>query len=124
MADYGVVFVSHVAEIAFGLSRLLGEIAKNVPVTYTGGDEDGGVGSSFERVMQAIESNSAEHLLAFYDLGSSKMNLEMAIETTGKEVMLFDTALIESAYTATALLAAGVSIEDIKAQLDSLTIKR
>lgn len=119
----GVVLVSHTKEIPEGLKRLISEVAKDVPVTTAGGLEDGGIGTSMERISQAIEENSAEELLAFYDLGSAKMNLEMAIEMTDKKVTLFDTAMVESAYTACALLAADVGEDDIEKQLATLKVK-
>lgn len=119
----GVILVSHTKEIPEGLQRLIGEVAKNVPITTAGGLEDGGIGTSMERITQAIEDNPAEELLAFYDLGSAKMNLEMAIEMTTKKVMLFDTAMVESAYTACALLAADAAEEEIEKQLAELKIK-
>ena len=119
----GVILVSHTKEIPEGLQRLIGEVAKNVPITTAGGLEDGGIGTSMERITQAIEDNPAEELLAFYDLGSAKMNLEMAIEMTTKKVTLFDTARVESAYTACALLAADAAEEEIEKQLAELKIK-
>lgn len=51
------------------------------------------------------------------------MNLEMAIDMTEKEVLLFDTALVESAYTAAALLQVDTAIDVIKEQLAPLKIK-
>ncbi|GAA2917676.1 dihydroxyacetone kinase phosphoryl donor subunit DhaM [Enterococcus pseudoavium] len=119
----GVVLVSHTQEIPAGLKRLIGEVAKDIPVTTAGGLEDGGIGTSMERISQAIEENPATELLAFYDLGSAKMNLEMAIEMTEKKVKLFDTAFVESAYTACALLAAGAEESEIEKQLAELKIK-
>lgn len=119
----GVILVSHTKEIPEGLQRLIGEVAKNVPITTAGGLEDGGIGTSMERITQAIEDNPAEELLAFYDLGSAKMNLEMAIEMTTKKVTLFDTAMVEGAYTACALLAADAAEEEIEKQLAELKIK-
>lgn len=119
----GVILVSHTKEIPEGLQRLIEEVAKNVPITTAGGLEDGGIGTSMERITQAIEDNPAEELLAFYDLGSAKMNLEMAIEMTTKKVTLFDTAMVESAYTACALLAADAAEEEIEKQLAELKIK-
>ena len=113
----GVVLVSHTQEIPAGLKRLIGEVAKDVPVTTAG------IGTSMERISQAIEENPATELLAFYDLGSAKMNLEMAIEMTEKKVKLFDTAFVESAYTACALLAAGAEESEIEKQLAELKIK-
>ncbi|WP_432749401.1 dihydroxyacetone kinase phosphoryl donor subunit DhaM [Pediococcus pentosaceus] len=121
--EYGVVIVSHVSEIAQGVKRLIKQVAKDVPVTIAGGLENGDVGTDMQRIIQAFEDNSATKLLAFYDLGSAKMNLEMAIEMTDKEVKLYDTALVESAYTAAALLQVETKIEDVEAQLKDLKVK-
>ncbi|MDR0921899.1 MAG: PTS-dependent dihydroxyacetone kinase phosphotransferase subunit DhaM [Lactobacillales bacterium] len=119
----GIVLVSHVAEVADGLKRLLVQVAKDVPITTGGGLENGEVGTSFERVQAAIEENSADELLVFYDLGSAKMNLEMAIELTEKKVHLYDVAFIEGAYTAAALIQAGDTLAEIEEQLKPLKIK-
>lgn len=71
-----------------------------------------------------MESNSAESLLAFYDLGSAKMNLEMAIEFTTKEVEVFDVPVVEGTYTAAALLQAGVDLDTVKAQLAEMKLNK
>ncbi len=119
----GIVIVSHVPEIANGVSRLLAQIAKDVPITQAGGTDDGGVGTSMEKIQAAFANNGATELLAFYDLGSAKMNLEMAMEFAEKPVHLYDVALVEGAYTATTLAAADVALPDIEKQLEPLKIK-
>lgn len=119
----GVVIVSHVKEIGEGVDRLIKEVAKDVPITVAAGLEQGAVGTSFEKILDAFDKNPADILFAFYDLGSAKMNLEMAIEMTDKEILLFDTALVESAYTAAALLQVNTPINAIKEQLAPLKIK-
>lgn len=121
--EYGIVIVSHVEELAEGAARLLKEAARDVSITCAGGTDEGGVGTSFEKISSAISENSADKLLAFYDLGSAKMNLEMAIEITEKQVHLMDTALVESAYTAAALIQADAPFEEIINQLKPLKIK-
>ena len=103
----GITIVSHVYEVANGLPRLLTQVAKDVPITTAGGTED----------------NDADEILSFYDLGSAKMNLEMAIEMTDKKVHLYDVALIEGAYTAATLLEAGVDLQEVEKQLEPLKIK-
>ena len=119
----GIVMVSHVSDVVVGIERLINEVAKEVSVTTAGGTEDNGVGTSFEKILTAFEENEADQLLAFYDLGSAKMNLEMAIEMTDKEVILYDTALLESSYTAAALIQAGADLSAIEEQLSPLKIK-
>lgn len=123
MSEFGIVLVSHVPEIVTGIARLIAEVAKDVSITVAGGTDEEEVGTSFEKIEKAFATNKADKILAFYDLGSAKMNLEMAMELTDKEVTIYDTAFIESSYTAAALLQAGASLRDIEAQLEPLTIK-
>ena len=75
------------------------------------------------KIQSAFEANAGQELLAFYDLGSAKMNLELAQELTDKTVHLYDVALIEGCYTAAALLQAGTDLAAIEAQLAPLKIK-
>lgn len=123
MSNLGVVVVSHVPEIAAGIVKLMREVAKDVAITYAGGTDDGEIGTSFEKIQLAFDENQGDTILAFYDLGSAKMNLEMVMELTDKEVNLYDVALIEGSYTAAALIQAGASLSDIEAQLAPLKIK-
>jgi len=119
----GMTLVSHVSEIAEGLPKLLNQVAKDVPITTAGGTNDGDIGTSMEKIMKAFDDNKADEILAFYDLGSAKMNLEMAMEMTDKKVHLYDVALVEGTYTAASLLQAGVGLEEVETQLKPLKIK-
>lgn len=123
MSQLGVVLVSHVPELVTGISRLLNEVAKDVSITIAGGTDDNEVGTSMMKIEEAFEANEADTILAFYDLGSAKMNLEMAMEMTDKEVTLYDTAFVESSYTAAALIQAGAIKEMIEEQLAPLKVK-
>ncbi|MEZ0118814.1 UNVERIFIED_ORG: PTS hybrid protein [Heyndrickxia coagulans] len=119
----GIVIVSHIPEIAAGLATLLKEAAKDVSITYAGGTDDGEVGTSFDKINAAIAENKADDVFAFYDLGSAKMNLEMAMEMSDKYIRLMDTAFVESAYTAAALIQADAELEEILKQLEPLKVK-
>lgn len=123
MSEYGILLVSHVPQVVEGLSLLLREVAPDVAITTAGGTDDGGVGTSFDKIQAAARANAGEHLLAFYDLGSSKMNLDMVAEVSDKKITVFDTAFVESAYTATALLQAKVPLNEILKQLEPLKVK-
>ncbi|MBC2269941.1 PTS-dependent dihydroxyacetone kinase phosphotransferase subunit DhaM [Listeria welshimeri] len=123
MSQYGIVIVSHVPEIASGIKRLIEQVASNVCVTIAGGTEDNDIGTSIEKINHAMEANSASELLAFYDLGSAKMNLELCSELTEKEIHLFNVPIVEGSYSAAALAEVGVSIEEISKQLQDIIIK-
>ena len=119
----GITLVSHVSDIVEGLPKLLKQVAKDVPITTAGGTNDGDIGTSMEKIMTAFSENDADEILAFYDLGSAKMNLEMAMEMSDKKVHLYNAAFIEGAYTAASLIQAGVSLDDIEKQLKTLIVK-
>jgi Uncharacterized protein conserved in bacteria len=76
---YGILIVSHSAKIAAGVKDLISQAAPDLSITTAGGTEDGGIGSSLEKIQQAVDDNTGDEILAFYDLGSSKMNLEMLL---------------------------------------------
>ncbi len=116
--------VSHSADIAKGLASLIREVAPDIPLTATGGLEDGVPGSSFDHVQVAVVSQSANRLLAFYDLGSARMNWEMLEEFLDKEILIQQVPLIEGTYAASALLQAGASEVEILSQINELTIQK
>ena len=124
MTDYGIVIVSHQKDIAKGIVALIREVAKDVAITYVGGTEDGGIGTSFEQVAAAISQNPKNKLLAFFDLGSAKMNLEIAIETSDKHVEMILVPILEGSYTAAALLQANAAIDMIKSELSEITLNK
>lgn len=121
--QYGILLVSHVAEIAEGLARLLKQAAEDITVKAVGGSEDGGIGTSFDKVMAALNEMSEPNILGFYDLGSAKMNLELISEMTDKNLVICDAAFVEGAYLTAALLQADTSYEKICEQLQELYVK-
>ncbi len=123
MAKHGIVLVSHVPEIAEGLTALLKEIAKDVSITFAGGTDEGEIGSSFDKISEAVANNEADEILAFYDLGSAKMTLDMVMELSDKKIHLLDAAMVEGAYTAATLAQGNTSLEDILNQIELLIVK-
>lgn len=121
--EYGVLLISHVEEIATGLVKLISQVAADVTIKTAGGTEDGDIGTSFDKINAVLDEFEEDKILAFYDLGSAKMNLEMAMEFSDKEIILYETALIEGAYVAASLLQADVDLETIEEQLNPLVIK-
>ncbi|WP_062532566.1 dihydroxyacetone kinase phosphoryl donor subunit DhaM [Jeotgalibaca dankookensis] len=124
MADTGIIIISHVYEIAEGINRLIQEVAGDVSIKVVGGLSKSEIGTSFDSILEAINENQVDNLLAFYDLGSAKMNLEMAKEMSDKSITIYDVPLVEGSYTAAALLQAGVSKDDIEQQLKEIQIAK
>lgn len=124
MSDIGIIVVSHSKNIAQGVVDLISEVAKDVSITYVGGTEDGEIGTSFDQVQQIVEKNDKKTLLAFFDLGSAKMNLELVADFSEKNIIINSVPVVEGAYTAAALLQAGADLDSIQSQLAELTINK
>ncbi|KRL67833.1 dihydroxyacetone kinase phosphoryl donor subunit DhaM [Companilactobacillus versmoldensis] len=120
---YGIVIVSHSPKIAEGVKDLISQAAPSLSITYAGGTDEGKIGSSLENIQKAFDDNQGQTILAFYDLGSSKMNLEMFLEMTDKDVHKYDVALVEGAYTAATLAEIDSPLTTIEDSLKKLKIK-
>ena len=119
----GITIVSHVSEIAEGIKKLISQVSKDTPITVAGGTDNNGIGTSMDKIISAFSRNKAYSILEFYDLGSSKMNLEMAAEMTNKNIHIYNVPLIEGAYIAASLIPTGENLSEIEKQLKPLTIK-
>ena len=121
---YGILVVSHVPEIAQGVAKLALQAAPDVSITFAGGTDEGQIGSSLNMIQKAISDNQSDEILAFYDLGSAKMNLEMAREMSIKPIHQFDVALVEGVYTAATLAQVNVYFTTIVSNLDKLHLEK
>ncbi|TFG82539.1 MAG: PTS-dependent dihydroxyacetone kinase phosphotransferase subunit DhaM, partial [Erysipelotrichales bacterium] len=118
-----IVLVSHSESLALGLKQLLDEVAHDVVITTAGSTFDGRVGTSYEKVQEAVDNNPFSELLVFYDLGSAKMNIDVVLETTAKKLHVMDCAMVEGAYVAAAMLGGEQSLDAVINELKPLMIK-
>lgn len=120
-ARVALVLVSHSAQIAEGLRDLAGQMAPKVEIVPAGGDPDGGLGTSPDRVTAAIEQAAANgrEVLVLTDLGSAVMTAEMVLEMLDDDVAarvrLADAPLVEGAVTAGVEAAGGADIDAVQA---------
>jgi PTS hybrid protein len=120
---YGIVLVSHSESLAVGLKQLLDEVAHDVVITTAGSTFDGRIGTSYEKIQDAIDNNPFSELLVFYDLGSAKMNIDVVQETATKHLHVMNCAMVEGAYVAAAMLGGEQSLEAVLSELKPLMIK-
>ncbi len=111
----GIVVVSHSQRLAEGVVELAHMMAPNAPIAAAGGLDDGSTGTSFEKVIRAIEEvSSPDGVVILMDLGSSVMTAEMAVEMlSGCEMRLLDAPLVEGAVIAAMESRFGASLEAI-----------
>ena len=122
----GFVIVSHSENLAKSVVELTSIMAPSAKIAQAGGMDDGGFGTSFEKIQAAIESvYSDDGVLVLMDMGSAVMTTEMVIETyEGKKVEMVDCPLVEGAVVATINSVGGMSFEAIKKALAGVGTSR
>ena len=82
MSNVGIVIVSHSPQVAEGAADMVRQmVGDEVPLAWCGGNPDGGLGTSVEAIMAAIDRAWSDTGVAILvDLGGAETNTEMAIE--------------------------------------------
>jgi len=94
-----ICIVSHSEKIAEGLKDLLSQMAEGVVIHTTGGI-NGEIGTSIDAIT-AMFDRVEEEALCFYDIGSSKMNVEMAVEMNDySKISIAHYPLVEGTFLA------------------------
>ena len=125
-ANVGIVLVSHSPDVARGAADMVRQmVGAEVPLAWCGGDPDGGLGTSVEAVMQAIDSAWSERGVAILvDLGGTEINSEMAIELLPAErqgrVVICNAPLVEGAVIAATEASGGSSLDTVRAAAEEL----
>ena len=119
-ACVGIVIVSHSPEVAKGTADMVHQMSgADVPVAYCGGDAEGGLGSSVEAILGAIDSAWSDKGVAILvDLGGAETNSEMAIELLPDDrrdkVVICNAPIVEGAVMAGAEASGGASLEEVR----------
>ena len=101
-----LLLVSHSRDLASGLVELAGQMAPNVVLVAAGGLPDGGVGTSYDRIAEALDLAAAagRSVVVFTDLGSAVLTtesiLDFADEDLAARVRLADAPFVEGAVAA------------------------
>jgi len=96
----GLVFVSHSALIAEGLVELARQMAPQAVLLPAGGTDEGGIGTSFLKVTEAmLAAVGAGGAVVLCDLGSAILTAETALEFLDDDVRarirIVDAPLVE-----------------------------
>ncbi|MEO6827287.1 MAG: dihydroxyacetone kinase phosphoryl donor subunit DhaM [Microbacteriaceae bacterium] len=122
-ASVGLVFVSHSDKVAAGLVEIARQMAPSVAMAAAGGTDDQAVGTSFQKVGDAIRAvNSGSGVVILCDLGSAILTAETAIELLdppGHEVHIVDAPLVEGAVAAAVAAETGAPVAEVIAAAQS-----
>jgi len=127
MANVGIVIVSHSPKVAEGASEMVRQmVGDTVPVAFTGGDPDGGLGTSVEGIVAAIERAwSPAGVAVLVDLGGAETNSEMAVEMLPEDrrgkVVVCNAPIVEGAVIAAAEASGGSSLAAVKRTAEELS---
>lgn len=119
-----ILILSHSKDLAKGIYDLSSQMATDVKIDYWGGDTEGNLGSDFETINEKINflSENDDKLVILFDLGSSMMNAQMALEMIdpekSKSIVLADLPLVEGAIEIAMQIQIGNSFEEIKKYID------
>ena len=112
----GIVLVSHSAELASGLCALLAQIGGGeVPVVAAGGTDDGQIGTSYQRVADAItQADRGQGVVVLPDLGSSVLTTRSVLDDhPAPGVVLVDAPFVEGAVAAAVTAASGGDLDAV-----------
>ena len=127
MKNVGIVIVSHSPKVAEGTADMVRQmVGDEVPLAWCGGNPDGGLGTSVEAIMQAIDRAWSEAGVAILvDLGGAETNSEMAVEMLPEEragrVVVCNAPIVEGAVIAATEASGGASLEMVKRTAEELS---
>ncbi len=128
MADrVGIVIVSHSPDVARGTADMVRQmVGADVPLAHCGGNPDGGLGTSVEKILAAIDAAWSEAGVAILvDLGGAETNSEMAVEMLPAErqskVVVCNAPIVEGAVMAATESWGGASLAQVRNTAEELS---
>jgi PTS hybrid protein len=126
-SNVGIVIVSHSPKVAEGAADMVRQmVGAAVPVAWTGGNPDGGLGTSVPEIIAAIDKAWSEAGVAILvDLGGAETNSEMAVEMLDEarqgKVVICNAPIVEGAVIAAAEAASGAALDLVKKTAEELS---
>ena len=127
MSNVGIVIVSHSAKVAEGAADMVRQmVGTEVPLAYCGGNPAGGLGTSVEAIMAAIDKAWSDKGVAILvDLGGAETNSEMAVEMLGEprsgHIVVCNAPIVEGAVIAATEASGGASLAAVKRTAEELS---
>lgn len=126
MSNVGIVIVSHSPDVAKGTADMVRQmVGHGIPLAWTGGNPVGGLGTSVQGILAAIDAAWSDAGVAILvDLGGAETNSEMAIEMLVPErqgkVVICDAPVVEGAVMAATEAWGGSDLATVKRTAEEL----
>jgi PTS hybrid protein len=127
MNNVGIVIVSHSPLVAEGAADMVRQmVGDEVPLAWCGGNPEGGLGTSVEAIIAAIDRAWSDRGVAILvDLGGAETNSEMAIEMLdgdrARKVVVCNAPVVEGAVMAATEASGGASLAEVRATAEELS---
>ena len=127
MANVGIVIVSHSPKVAEGAADMVRQmVGDSVPLAWTGGNSEGGLGTDVASIIEAIERAWSDAGVAvLVDLGGAETNSEMAIEmlesSRRDRVVVCEAPVVEGAVMAATEASGGATLDAVRRTAEELS---
>ena len=122
----GLVLVSHSRTLVEGLREIVAQFGgDDVPVALAGGTSDGRLGTTADRIVEAIREvlgpspADADGVVVLFDFGSAALSLEIALEELDPverdRVRVPEAPLVEGAFAAGVQASVGATLDEVAA---------
>ena len=125
--NVGIVIVSHSSKVAEGAADMVRQMVGGaVPLAFTGGNADGGLGTDVAAIQAAIDRAwTPAGVVILVDLGGAETNSEMAVEMLDDKrrgrVAVCNAPIVEGAVIAATEASGGSSLETVKRMAEELS---
>ena len=129
MPNVGIVIVSHSPKVAEGAADMVRQMVGNsVPIAWTGGNPDGGLGTDVAAILDSINRAWSEAGVAILvDLGGAETNSEMAIDmlepARRTRVVVCEAPVVEGAVMAATESSGGSPLEAVRRTAEELSAR-
>lgn len=123
----GIVIVSHSPDVARGTADMVRQmVGSEIPLAFCGGNPDGGLGTSVEKIIAAIdEAWSDAGVAILVDLGGAETNSEMAIEMQPPDrqtkIVICNAPIVEGAVMAATESWGGATLAEVRNTAEELS---
>jgi len=124
--NVGIVIVSHSADVAKGAADMVRQmVGAHVPLAWCGGNLAGGLGTSVEAIVKALElAWSDSGVVIMVDMGGAETNSEMAIEMMPEKrrtkIVVCNGPVVEGAVMAATESSSGATLERVRRAAEEL----
>jgi len=124
--NVGIVIVSHSPDVAKGAADMVRQmVGTNVPLAWCGGNPGGGLGTSVEAIVKALEQAwSDSGVVIMVDMGGAETNSEMAIEMMPEKrrakIVVCNGPIVEGAVMAATESSSGATLDRVRRAAEEL----